>query len=404
MTDEELMTLVQERTFRYFWDYAHPVSGLARERSGSGNVITSGGSGFGLMAFPIAVERGFVTRDEALARAEKAVVFLTEKAERFHGAYSHWLDGETGKAIAFSHKDDGADLVETAFLIQGLLVLQTYFDGGNERERTLRGAIQEIWDGVEWDWFRSGGQNVLYWHWSPRYGWDMNMKIEGWNECLIAYVLAASSPSHSIPAEVYDEGWARGGKMKNGKEFYGITLPLGGDYGGPLFFSHYSFLGLDPRNLSDRYADYWQQNTAHAAINYRYCIANPKNQTGYGPQCWGLTASDIPNGYTASSPTNDRGVIAPTAAISSMPYTPLESMAALRYFYYGLGGRLLGEYGFRDSFCPGQDWFAPSYLAIDQGPIIVMLENHRTGLIWDLFMNRQDIRSGLAKLGFTYAE
>ncbi len=355
------------------------------------------------MAFPVAVERGFVTRDQALARAETIVDFLATKAERFHGAYSHWLDGATGKVIPFSANDNGADLVETAFLVQGLLTLQAFFDGADPRQTALRDAIQVIWEGVEWDWFRRDGQNVLYWHWSPNLGWRMNMQIRGWNECLIVYVLAASSPTHSIPVEVYDEGWARGGAMRNGRKFYDVTLPLGEDRGGPLFFSHYSFLGLDPRALSDKYADYWAQNTAHATINHRYCVANPRGQAGYGPQCWGLTASDIPNGYTASSPSNDVGVIAPTAAIASMPYTPDESMAALEYFYYYLGGRMWGEYGFRDSFHLGQNWFAPSFLAIDQGPIVVMLENARTGLVWELFMSRSDIRAGLAKLGFTYS-
>ncbi len=402
LSQNDLLTLVQRQTFKYFWDYAHPVSGLARERLGSGNTVTSGGSGFGLMAFPVAVERGFITRDEALTRAEAIVEFLTSKAERFHGAWSHWLDGATGKAIPFSANDNGADLVETAFLVQGLLVLQTYFDGADPRETALREAIQALWEGVEWDWFRRDGQNVLYWHWSPDREWRMNMQIRGWNECLIVYVLAASSPTHPIPVEVYDQGWARGGAMRNGRKFYDVTLPLGEDRGGPLFFSHYSFLGLDPRGLIDKYADYWEQNVAHAQINHKYCVANPRGWAGYSTECWGLTASDIPGGYTASSPSNDLGVIAPTAAIASMPYTPAESMAALEYFYYYLGGKLWGEYGFRDSFHLGRNWFAPSFLAIDQGPIVVMLENARTGLIWEIFMSRPDVRAGLDRLGFVY--
>jgi hypothetical protein len=192
--------------------------------------------------------------------------------------------------------------------------------------------------------------------------------------------------------------------MKNGKKFYDITLPLGSDYGGPLFFAHYSFMGLDPRNLSDAYADYWEQNVAHAKINHAYCKANPKGHYGYSERCWGLTASDIQNGYTASSPTNDKGTIAPTAALASMPYTPQESMKALEYFYYVLGDRLFKEYGFVDSFSLEKRWFASSYIAIDQGPIVVMIENHRTGLLWDNFMKNEDVQKGLKKLGFTYTE
>jgi len=190
--------------------------------------------------------------------------------------------------------------------------------------------------------------------------------------------------------------------MKNGKYFYGLQLPLGPDYGGPLFFAHYSFLGLDPSNLSDQYADYWEQNVAHSMINYEYVRANPKKYYGYSGKCWGLTASDIPGGYTASSPTNDRGVIAPTAAISSLPYTPVESMAALKYFYYILGDRIWSDYGFRDAFSLSSIWFADSYIAIDQGPIICMIENYRTGFLWDLFMVNSDVRNGLDKLVFSY--
>lgn len=401
ISDEELLTLIQEMTFKYFWDYAHPVSGLSRERLNSGDTVTSGGSGFGIMAIPVGIERGFITREEGAERLLAIVTFLDEKAERFHGAYSHWLNGSTGEAIDFSTKDNGADLVETGFLIEGLLTVLQYFDLDNATENAIRQKITKIWEDVEWDWFLRES-NSLYWHWSPEYDWAMNMKITGWNEALITYVLAASSPTHPISKEVYEQGWARSGKMANGKKFYDITLPLGESYGGPMFFAHYSFLGLDPRNLKDQYAEYWEQNVAHAKINHAYCAANPKKFYGYSDECWGLTASDIPNGYTASSPTNDNGTIAPTAAVASIPYTPEESLKAIRYFYYILGDRLFGEYGFKDSFNLSQRWFAPSYIAIDQGPIILMIENYRTGLLWELFMKNQDVQAGLDKLGFTY--
>lgn len=405
ISDDSLLTLVQRQTFRYFWDYAHPVSGLARERLGSGDVVTSGGSGFGLMATIAAIERGFVTREEGYERLSLIVSFLNAPStDRFHGAYPHWLNGSTGKALPFSQKDNGGDLVETAFLIQGLLTVREYFKNGSPRERAMCDTIQKIWEGVEWDWYRREGQNRLFWHWSPDYGWDMNMSVSGWNEALIVYVLAAASPTHPIPSEVYDEGWARNGAypMINGKEFYGIVLPLGIDYGGPLFFAHYSFLGLDPRNLSDRYADYWTQNVAHSRINHEYCKANPRNYLGYSELCWGLSAGDIPGGYNACSPSDDRGVIVPTAAISSLPYTPDESIEALKYFYYILGDRIWGEYGFFDAFSLSSLWFANSCIAIDQGPVICMIENYRTGLLWNLLMANQEVREGLTRLGFSY--
>ena len=396
--DDELMTLVQKQTFKYFWDYGHPVSGLARERLGSDETVTTGGSGFGIMALPLAAERGFVTRQEAADRLRTIVNFLATKADRFHGAFPHWLNGSTGKALAFSTKDNGADLIETAFLIQGLLAAGGYFDRPEEAD--IRSSINAIWRDVEWDWFTRGGQDVLYWHWSPEYGWDMNMQINGWNEGLIAYVLAASSPTHPVPESAYHKGWARNGGIKNGRKFYDITLPLGSDMGGPMFFAHYSFMGLNPHGLKDSYADYWEQNVAHALINHAYCTSNPRDH-GYSAACWGLTASDIPGGYTASSPTNDKGVIAPTAALASMPYTPEESLAAMKEFYYVFGDRLWGEYGFKDAFSPDSFWFASSYLAIDQGPIAVMIENYRSGLLWDCFMKNEDVRAGLLKLGFT---
>ncbi|MFA6581806.1 MAG: glucoamylase family protein [Paludibacter sp.] len=403
ISDDSLLTLVQKKTFDYFWNYAHPTSGLARERYNSGDIVTLGGTGFGIMGIPVAIERGFITRAEGLDRMNKIVNFLSlPTTDKFHGAFPHWMNGTTGKVIPFGTKDNGADLVETAFFMQGLLTVQSYFKNGNTDEKALCANIETLWENVEWNWFQQNGQQKLYWHWSPTYGWDMNMPVTGWNEGLIIYVLAASSPTHPITKSVYDEGWARNGAMKNGKTFYGITLPLGEDKGGPMFFAHYSFLGLNPTHLSDAYANYWQQNTAHAQINYQYCVANPRGNYGYGPNCWGLTASDIPNSYTASSPTNDVGVIAPTAALSSFPYTPVESMRALHFFYYTLGDKIWGNYGFKDAFCLNKHWFADSYLAIDQGPIVVMIENYRTGLLWNLFMQNTDVQSGLTKLGFTY--
>lgn len=401
ISDDSLLTLVQQKTFSYFWYYGHPVSGLARERYGSGETVTMGGSGFGIMAIPVAIERGFITRQEGLERMQTIVDFLENKANRFHGAFPHWMNGTTGAVIPFSTKDDGGDLVETAFLMEGLLTVGQYFSTGNTAERLLSAQIDSLYADVEWDWYTQN-KNALYWHWSPNYGFDINMQISGWNEALIVYVLAASSPTHPITKEIYENGWADNGNIMNGNSYYDITLPLGQGYGGPMFFEHYSFLGLDPRNLSDQYANYWLQATAHAQINEAYCAANPKKYEGYSKQCWGLTACDIQNGYSACSPTNDLGTIAPTAAIASMPYTPEKSMKALKFFYYILGDKTWGEYGFYDSFDLSTSWYASSYLAIDQGPIVDMIENYRTGLLWNLFMQRSDIQSGLTKLGFSY--
>jgi hypothetical protein len=401
ISDNALLDLVQRQTFKYFWDFGHPTSGLARERNNSGDLVTSGGSGFGIMAIVTAVSRNFITRSEGLARMQKIVGFLKNNAQKFHGAFPHWLNGSTGVVIPFSEKDNGADLVETSFLMQGLLTARQYFNTADAVETTLRSDINSLYNGVEWNWFRKNNENVLYWHWSPTNNWDMNHQIKGWNECLITYLLAAASPTYSIPKAVYDEGWASSGAIKNNNTYQGIPLPLGPAFGGPLFFEHYSFLGINPNGLSDQYANYQQQVVNHTKINYEYVKANPKGYYGYSNAVWGLTASDIPNGYTASSPTNDVGVIAPTAALSSMPYTPAESMNALRFFYYKLGDRLWQEYGFIDAFNLDDPWFAGSFLAIDQGPIIVMIENHRSGLLWNLFTSCPEVKEGMRKLAFS---
>jgi len=405
LSDTALLTLVQKQTFRYFWDFAHPVSGMARERSNSAygygdEVVTTGGTGFGAMATIVAAERGWISRDSAASHLLKMVAFLS-KADSYHGAFPHWLNGTTGKIIPFSRKDDGADLVETSYLFQGLLCVRQYFNQDNNIESELRNRINWLWNDIEWSWFTKGGEEVLYWHWSPNNGWAMNFPVRGYNECLIMYVLAASGDRYPVTSAVYHRGWAQSNFFKNGREFYGIKLPLGFDYGGPLFFSHYSFLGLDPNNLVDRYANYWEQNKNHTLINRAWCIDNPQKFKGYGENCWGLTASDNFEGYNAHAPGNDLGVITPTAALSSFPYTPEYSMLVLKHFYFDLGDKIWGEYGFVDSFSETKNWYAKNYLAIDQGPIIVMIENYRSGLLWKLFMSCPEVKNGLKKLEFS---
>lgn len=400
VTDEELLDLVQSQTLKFFFDYAHPVSGMTRERNGSGDIVTTGGSGFGVMALIVGISRNFITREQGLEQYTKMVDFL-ETCDRFHGAWPHWINGSTGVTVPFSTNDNGADLVETGFMVEGLMTMRQFLDPNVPEEQDLIDRTNALINGVEWDWF-TRNQNVLYWHWSPTFGWAMNMTITGYNEALIVYVLAASSTTHTIEPIVYHNGWARNGDIINGKMFYGYYQPVGWDYGGPLFFAHYSFLGLDPQNLHDAYGNYWTQNVNHSLINWAYCADNPKNYIGYRSDCWGLTASDQPSGYGVHEPTNDNGTITPSAAVSSLPYSPEQSMVAIRHFYYILGDRLWGPYGFYDAFNVKENWWADSYIAIDQGPIICLIENHRSGLLWDLFMSSPEVQQGLTKLGFSY--
>lgn len=415
-SDDQLMNQVQKETLKYFWDFAEPNSMLGRERYHEDNiypdndkhVITTGGSGFGLMTILVGVDRNFIPRKEAVKRLTVMADFL-KNADRHHGAWSHWINGETGKTVPFGKKDNGGDLVETAFLVQGIIAVREYFKNGNEEEKILAKKMDDLWKGVEWNWYTKG-EKVLYWHWSPTYGWEMNFPLEGYNECLITYVLAASSPTFPIDAETYYKGWTRNGMYTTENSKYGLPLYVkhngAEEYGGPLFWAQYSYLGLDPTGLSDKnISNYFDLNKNHVLIDYQYCVENPENWKGYGENYWGLTAGYTRNkdgsvGYTAHFPRNDLGVINPTAALSSFPYTPKESMKFLR-FLYTEKPQFIGSAGPYDATSINyNDWFTTNYLAIDQGTISPMIENYRTGLLWKLFMNAPEIQTGLKKLSF----
>jgi hypothetical protein len=405
LTDEQLMDLVQEHTFKYFLDFAHPVSGLARERSnGNNDIVTIGGSGFGVMVIIVGLERGYITREEGLDHLLKMVRFLRDKCTRYHGAWAHWVNGTSGETIPFSDKDDGGDLVETAFMIQGLLTARQYFNLDSAKETEIRFIISELWNEVEWDWYTNGG-DFLFWHWSPNYGWEMNLPVRGFNETMITYLLAIASPTHPVEKTLYDTGWAG--------DNYEATLVVDKDgyYGGPLFFTHYSYLGFDPR-FSDKYIEatrfdtYFHRNREQTLLNRKWCIDRSGIYKYYNDSCWGLTASDDPvHGYLAHEPTieRDNGTLTPTAAISSIVYTPAESLAAVRHFYetYGDAG-LWGLYGFEDAFNIDRAWYSNSYLAIDQGPIVIMIENYRSGILWNTFMRDPDIMEMVEKMDFIY--
>lgn len=411
LPDDALIEVVQRQHFNYFWDGADTASGLALDRrtlagpidkDGNEHKVAIGGSGFGLMALIVAVERGWVTRDAALARLRRMLDALLH-ATRYHGAFPHFIDGVSGATIPMTAKDDAADLVETSFLVMGLLCVRQYFSDDTAAVRRLRDDIDTLWHEVEWDWFTRDGRDVLFWHWSPKHGWAMNHEVRGWNECLVTYLLAVAAPRHAVDPQVYHRGFAAGDGFLNGRSYYGIELPLGMPYGGPLFFTHYSFCGIDPRGLKDRYADYWDLSCRHVRINRAHCIANPHGHKGYGESCWGLTASDDSEGYgyLAHAPDTDNGTITPTAALASLPYAPAEVMQVLRHFLTVHGTRLWKDLGFIDAFCEQRDWYAETFLAIDQGPIVVMMENHRTGLLWKLFMSAPEVQAGLLSLDFS---
>jgi exo beta-1,2-glucooligosaccharide sophorohydrolase (non-reducing end) len=417
-SDDELLTMVQEASFRYYWDMGHPNAGLAPEVwPGDPNLLALGGSGFGVMALIVGAERGFEPRAVVAERLLRIVRFLAG-ADRFHGAWPHFLDGDTGKPIPlFGKYDNGGDLVETAFMIQGLLAARQYFDGDNAVEREIRDTTTRLWEEVEWDWYRkTPDSDVLYWHWSPDYEWHINHPLIGWNETMIIYLLAIASPTHAVPASLYHTGWAgtserhvqyrrnwsrttAGDHYVNGNSYYGIELDVGEGNGAELFFTHFSFFGFDPRGLRDRYTNYYENNRAIALIHHAYSIDNPRGHKGYGPDTWGLSAG-INNGGGRPLPRDDNGTINVMASLASMPWTPEESTAALKHYYRDLGEKTWGVWGFHDGFNESQDWFEEVYMALNQAPITVMIENQRTGLVWEHFMANPEIRPALDAIGF----
>lgn len=412
LSDDALLDTIERTTSLYFTDFINPNNGLARERANwdyYGDIVTTGGTGFGMMAIVAAAERQYIPREQAVAQLDNITRFL-DRVERFHGAWAHWYASETEQVYPFSPYDDGGDLVETAFLTEGLLVVRQWLQNSEvEAEREVAQRADKLWKEIEWDWYTQGTDS-LYWHWSKNHGWKMNHRIKGFDECFITYVLAAASPTHPIERKVYEACYKNSPYYYNGKAYYGIKLSLGMEYGGPLFFTHYSWLGLNPHGLTDGEVNYFERNRAHALIHYNYALENPKGHAEYGANLWGFTSSDDPLvGYCSHHPgtPDENGTVSPTAAVASIVYTPEQSMAVIRHLYEDLGERVFGRYGFYDAYNPSlapEKQVVPHYLAIDQGPIVVMIENYRSGLIWNLFMQAPEVQTGLERLGFYYEQ
>ncbi len=404
-SDENLLDMVQKYTTLYFKELAHPVTGMARERSNdvNGDVIVTGGTGFGIMALIAGADRDYLSETEVMEIIGKMVTFL-EKSERFHGAWAHRYDAESGKVFSFNQYDDGGDLVETSFLVAGLLTARQWLNE-NGRNTALAARCDRLWNSVEWSWYTNRGSISLYRHWSKNYGWKMDQRIKGFDEALITYILAASSKKYPVSRGLYENSYKFSEYYENYDLYYDLPIFLGMPYGGPLLVAHHSFLGLNP-GLKDEKVDYFERNRNHALIHYKYAVDNPKGHRGLGRNLWGFTSSDDPvAGHSDHIPMTDaeNGTVAPSAGVSSIVYTPEESVELIRHLYYDLGEELFGRYGFYDSYnpsmCEGQR-VVRSYLAVNQGPQAVMIENYRSGLIWDYFMSCPEIKSGLKKLRF----
>lgn len=388
----------QKAAFTYFYDFAEENSGLAYEGYNHGSkAVTIGGSGFGIMSLIVGAERGWITREQAIERTVKAVRWLG-KADRYKGIWSHWHSPD-GKAFPFGNQVEAGDAVETSFLITGLIAAQEYFNGGTELEKEISDSVTSFINTIDWNHY-TNGENHLYWIWhTPNNTYELPVK--GWNEGLITYLLALGAPEgHRISKEAYTAGWqSNGGFCNNNRENYGYKLPLGQENGGPLFFAHYSFVGLNPMRMKDNYAFYWQNNVAHAMINRHYCVYEAPSNYQYSANMWGLTACNGigSKGYSARCPGNDDGIIAPTAVLASYPYVPFYATQVLMSM--DQIDALQGKYGIGDSYEPAIGQANNNHLAIDQGPIVVMIENYRSGLIWDLVMRSEYIQNCLKMAG-----
>jgi hypothetical protein len=396
---DALLDEVQRAGVQFFLEEPNPVSGLSREYSNQRpELCATGATGMGFFNLVVGAERGFIARDQAARRMQKCLHFLAERVDRFHGVFPHWFDGQTGKVIPFSKFDDGSDLVETAYLAEGLLEAREYYTASNDVETDVRNLADRLWREIDWSWHvHDDGQSAyLLWHWSPNYQFEKNHHITGFNECQIAYILALASPTHPIPQKCYWTGWA-GPDYSMPRDDFGIHVQIGRSMRMPMFFCHYSYLGLDPHALPFGGQTYFDQFRELCKVQVAYAKTQSNIYKGYGP-LWGLTACKGPDGYKAFAPGRDNGTIAPTAALSSMPYDPQDSLSCLEELELHYREKLWGRFGFADSFNLSRDWVSTDYLGIDVGPIAPMIENYRTGLCWKTFMKAPEIAVALRRI------
>lgn len=398
MVVRSAMNEQQQKVVNYFFTGANEQTGMALNSSSNKTILTTGATGFGIMNLIIGVERGWINREEAARQIVKITRFL-KRADRFAGAWAHWYKPD-GRMVPFGSQMQAGEIVETAFMMGGLLTASEYFTGGSDDEKEIRKATEEFWNSIEWNHFVKDG--MLYWIWHQ----DKNsyeLPLVGWNETLLVYILAMAAPdAHKVSPDIYKNCWQGYNFANLTRKTYGYSLPLGtDDNGGPLFLSQYSFLGLDPRYMQDQYAFYWTQNVSHTLINRHYCVYEAPKEYRYSEYDWGLTAcegcGEHPD-YMSRDPKNDDGIIAPTAALSAFPYTPFYSTQVLLNLKNNYSD-LNGKYGFGVSYCPADKSVGKNYLAMEHAPIAIMMENYRSGLIWKLLMQNEHVQKGLQLAG-----
>ena len=402
LSDEEFLELVSHSAFDFFWYEANPENGLIKDRSTPTSNASIASVGFGLTGIPIAIDRGWIDRDEGLSRVLTTLQFFWSSSRGpdaagvtgYHGFYYHFLNMATGKRSGTTE----LSTIDTSLLLGGVLFVREYFDGDDPQEEEIRALADSIYQRVDWNW-ASPRLPLVSLGWHPESGF-LPYDWTGYNEAMILYVLALGSPTHPIPANAW-YGWTSGYDWETYYRMTFIRFP-------PLFGHQYTQVWVDFRGIQDAFTrnrdiDYFENSRRATLANRAYCVANPLGWEGYGPNLWGLTASDGPTGYKARGAPpaqNDDGTIAPTAAGGSIVFTPDESIAALRHMYDAYRTRIWGPYGFRDAFNLEADWFDTDYIGIDQGPILLMIENYRTEGVWERFMKNADILRGLERAGF----
>lgn len=414
---------LSERTFHYFWDLADPVSAQVPDRWPSESFSSIAATGFGLTAYLVGVERGYITRQQAAERVLKTLKFLQDAPKGdsksgvigFRGFFYHFIDMRTGLRF----KEVELSTIDTGLLMAGILSCQTYFDGDNNTENQIRAIADALYRAVEWDWALND-KKCMSMGWNPESGF-LDAQWKGYNEAMVLLVMALGSPTHPIPEGSWQE-WTK--TYKWGKYYDQEMVNFG-----PLFGHQYSHMYIDFRGIQDAYMkekgiDYFENSRRATYANRAYCINNPSGFTGYSENVWGLTACDGPGnegksdpnisfmGYSARGAAKwyvvDDGTIAPTAAGGSIPFAPEICIPALEEMHNKYGSMIYDKYGFKDAFnlsfprTDGQHgWVDQDYLGIDEGPIVIQIENYRNELVWNLMKKNPYIVDGLKKAGFT---
>lgn len=405
--DDEFLELLQATAFDFFWHEANPRNGLVKDRSAPDSFSSIAAVGFGLTAIGIGVDHGWITR---AAGRQRALTTLTTFANGSQGEepagtighrgwFYHFLDLD--RATRFQQVELSS--IDTALFLAGAVYAREYFDGAHPDEQRLRTLVDRLLERVDWGWMTDGADSLTM-GWQPERGF-LSSRWVGYNEAMILYLLALGATTHPLPPAAWT-AWTLGYKWET--RFGPSFAPFS-----PLFGHQYSHCWVDFRGRADawmraRGSDYFENSRRATLAQRAYCIANPGRHPGYGALVWGLTACDGPNragipGYAARGAPpaeHDDGTLAPTAAGGSVPFAPEVCLPTLRYFYDTWRPKLWTAYGFRDAFHLGVDWWDPDVLGIDQGPILLMLENHRTGRVWKTVMKSAVIQRGLARAGF----